>query len=270
MEWNSLSLYDIKSNNNTYWTLEHTFSSDLLAGLLAAGCLYISYIEEDNQSKQDLRFKIHSPEKSGIKLLSDFDNSYISYKSYDEYNTADIYPIQGKYGIWIVSPTDLDDLRYDFVTFTNPQDFMRGFISMSNAFQVDFTEYILGPLYDFDGLEYDIDGYTNYTEEYNEEYQPDYNNEFSQNNYIQQTDNYNYDDNYDEYDDYDNGDYDDDDDGIYIINTSTNKIDTTKSLNNTNNSSSNINKSTKSANKKNKKNKKSKKNKKDNKKDNKR
>ncbi|CAH6420269.1 Hypothetical protein HVR_LOCUS1148 [uncultured virus] len=174
MEWNSLSLFNTdpfakRIRNPLYWTLKYPFSDDLLAGLLAAGCLYISYVEKENN---DYDFRVGGARnyQLAIKELSHFDREYVPYQSVRQDEVEDVYPDMGKYGIWIISQADHN--RWDFITFTNVVDFMRGFISMSIGFRVDFRNYILGPPYNSDGTEYDVEGYNippYFTEEEDEE-----------------------------------------------------------------------------------------------------
>lgn len=62
-------------------------------------------------------------------------------------------------GIWIFNTEEDDESYWNFIQTNNMPEFMQGFITMCNAFQVDFRNYILSPPFDSNDIEYDLVGY---------------------------------------------------------------------------------------------------------------
>ena len=128
------------------------FSDDTIAGLIIAGLMLIQEIQDENAiglyfllSQNNLIFEIKDP--------IDFESDLIQEYAQEKDTIIFIYPNK-KYGIWIARYGDSD--YYDLVTFNNANEFMQGFITMCNYFQVDFRKYILGPPFDSKGIEYNI------------------------------------------------------------------------------------------------------------------
>lgn len=164
MVWTSLALFDEKRSINNkhpdqfYWRMEGEFTDSLMMGLLVAGTLFLR-----DEYERDFVFILSDDEKqfsTSIRDLEDLDEinlNPIDQEYISEEDLQDIYPTTKPYGIWVDRYGNIG--RYDFITFTRADEFMQGFISMCIAFQVDFRNYILGPPFDENGIEYNVVGY---------------------------------------------------------------------------------------------------------------
>lgn len=177
MSWTSIRLVEkIRKNEKFYWEMTGLDSKSLVIGLLSAATTFLRDVH-DKDFVLVLRKK--SGESFDVRDLDDLDEineNPLEHEFSTEEQIENIYPTTTNYGIWI----DRYGRRknFDFVGFNQADKFMQGFISMCNAFKVDFRHYILGPPFDRDGLEYNVVGYdiepyfpSNYEEGEGEEYE---------------------------------------------------------------------------------------------------
>lgn len=160
MNWNDLHLYrrnifearggEIETEYDDIWTLQINFDRDVLAGMLAIGCELINII---NDTEEDTYLFELSNRYDTIEVtsLSDLDNNYVGI--IDTRKTDDIYPPDGLFGLWI---RNYEQGSLNFYVFEHPAEFMQGLISIANAFQVDFHDYIQGLPFDSERTEYNI------------------------------------------------------------------------------------------------------------------
>lgn len=137
-------------NQELTWEIKGPLSKDLVAGLLVAMTILFSVLDEDYN--KTLERPVVVINKTRIDLY-DTPSIYELLKEYiidtrekDEIITKpDIFSRvnKGYFGWWIFSTKFSNINRYKLYTFRN-SDFVRGFISMCKAFNVEFRNYILG------------------------------------------------------------------------------------------------------------------------------
>jgi hypothetical protein len=121
------------------WTLSppELLSSDLVAGLLAP----LDRVAFESDNYNTIVVRVDEEEMDNDRgPFADAIPHYYAPVSYTKERIPDIFE---DYFCWWGQSLDTDEIL-DLYTFRTP-DFIRGFISMCNACQVDFREYVLGP-----------------------------------------------------------------------------------------------------------------------------
>lgn len=174
MEWNRFYMKN-SNNDKIYWIIRGPLRTALIAGLMTAAHMLISEYEEKLNEKEPYDFVVSEDQFNNPRTLYSLED--LGYKSNLPVGETDEMknelPDKGEMGIWIYSNyNDRDKKDYwKFVQVDNMSLFMQGFISMCNAFQVDFRDYIWDLPIDSNGVQYDIPTYR--IKEYLEEPKPD-------------------------------------------------------------------------------------------------
>lgn len=168
--YDSLRFYR-HEDDKTFWTMNGPLSGDLLAGIITGLKIVLDVVPENTD---DCRIQI---DRVGKILTYNWTNIYPDFFiALNEYRTlakiknpfiGKYFPDPEHYG-WFMknkpnANPDYEDIEYDLYEFETPE-FIQGFISMCNAGQVDFRDYVYGTpfIYDFDAREYikyAIEGY---------------------------------------------------------------------------------------------------------------
>lgn len=127
----------------TEWRLNGPLSADLVAGLVLG--LHVGLIEVINRPGIN-RLEIFSPPRERITIdptvVDDLDivlNRYLI--AYEKILNNDHWIGPNWYGIWFNDVIHTNN--YHLFTFQTPE-FIQGFISACNAFNIDFRTYIAG------------------------------------------------------------------------------------------------------------------------------
>jgi hypothetical protein len=159
--WNNLYLLN-SQDYSIVWTMKGPFSSDLMAGLISAGVMLLSEYEGFNQTDSGYIFGgSYGNNLNDIIDLYDITSigpDYLYYSDIYENETNEL-PSPGKIGLWIFNKDSTTGITWDLIEVSNIDEFMQGFITMSNAFGVDFRDFILRPPIDSNGIEYDSPTY---------------------------------------------------------------------------------------------------------------
>lgn len=139
------------------WKMKGPFNPDVMAGMIIAGHMLLSVLNTNQYS-----FAVTNQDVDDILEVNSIETigpNYVLQIAILEENTYHM-PGAGMYGIWVFnSEDDEGNLYWDLVEVQNMDEFMQGFITMCNAFKVDFREYILSLPFDSDGIEYDLPEY---------------------------------------------------------------------------------------------------------------
>lgn len=149
-----------------YWSIEE-LSGDLVAGLLVGINLLIDDIipnGEDTLRENIIRIDYgnsvigHNLHEKGIEnILRNYIAENVQYNEIVN-KTVDL-PITNDFLWWLPNLVDNTFILYKFQT----PEFIQGFISTCNGFNVDFRDYILGPPFKVNDqgqeIYYDIQGY---------------------------------------------------------------------------------------------------------------
>src|SRR3989304_2198694 len=138
--YDSLTFVNAQKRDEPLWTLQGPLSGELIAGIIIG--MYILYARlPDFYSVIILRGNI----SIYFQLIGIVDINQLMYYFHQsdltetEFLTNNIVLRPGKYGLWII-----DEHFFGLHSFSTPE-FIQGFISICNASQVDFRDYIAGP-----------------------------------------------------------------------------------------------------------------------------
>jgi hypothetical protein len=164
MSYKSVSLLDTQNNFKVIWTASGPLSSETIIGLLVG----LKAMINKNYSRLSPVLEIvHSVGKIfTIDIIADHIpilNNYIEYNAIPYNYLTEYYAPPGYYGWWIKNPSDN---LYNLYKFQS-NDFIQGFISAFNIFNIEFRDYIAGPPFhteiSSDGIKtnifYNIEGY---------------------------------------------------------------------------------------------------------------
>lgn len=163
-----------EQGNNPLWTIQGPLSGDLVAGLLVA----LNVVMDDLNENFDVKYGSSRAEIIGERgrftltiYMTDIGPFLIALQDYKilidrEKDVREIMAEgsrqpRGNYAWWVTDV--LAGIGFELFTFSSA-DFVQGFISMMNAFNVDFRDYTLGPpfKYEDDTREptyYSVEGY---------------------------------------------------------------------------------------------------------------
>lgn len=174
MSYRSISLFDTGAPSSV-WELPGPISRDTAAGFLVGLLCMIS------KSKETLALKMvdFSGKTSFLRLNVDnrgdtkdrlalLINKYLEHRSVPYHELKSYYCRDGHYGWWIKDPVNSNPSQptYNLYCFKT-NDFVEGFISAFDMFDVEFRDYIAGPPFrtevGFNGVKkntfYIIEGY---------------------------------------------------------------------------------------------------------------
>lgn len=163
--YDSLLFSYSKDPDHPLWTLNGPFSGDLIAGLVVGMSTIINNIIVNYEREVNYIINIvNRKELISIDAQSalQFEHVLHEYIAYNDIFNDQLIEYQhnvdlGYYGWWI-----RDYLEYSLYQFQTV-DFIQGFISICNAFEVDFRDYIAGPPFQSDNkgnnIPYNIIGY---------------------------------------------------------------------------------------------------------------
>lgn len=165
-KWNALSLLDV--NEEVLWTLEGSFSEETMMGFLLSGLALIEEERKTINEQGETRGFIENAfvitkQKTGEEILIEEENDF---EPLDKFGfvidpkhiyLGDLDAGMIRLFVWVSSPAGRKFYRK--VDLVNMNLFLQGFITMCNAFQVDFRDYILHFPIDSDGTEYDLPEY---------------------------------------------------------------------------------------------------------------
>jgi len=138
-------------NKDQLWSLM-TDDIELIVGMLAASQGILAEVHYDLSSKPNLpqvRYNLDTnADVSSYRLVHQADEDEVFKQSENRLK-------EKEYGIWVKSS---GAYTYDLYAFKT-NSFFQGFISLCNAFQVDFRNYIFGLPFDGKGNQYALDGY---------------------------------------------------------------------------------------------------------------
>jgi len=143
-------------DESVVWTIYGTLTSATIVGLLAAGQMLVRYMNIPYSFGVSRRTPTTLNEP--IYPLGEISPTFlIEAEVMTEY--TDISPEPGRLGVWIYSYNAYGDTFWDLIETNQMDEFFQGFISMANAFQVDFRDYLLGLPVDSEDNEYDLPQY---------------------------------------------------------------------------------------------------------------
>jgi len=156
--WNTFSLV---SGTSIIWTINGALTSECVSGLVVAGEMLLNVLNDEVYSFQATNntavelFNRSYPEDNFVSK----DNIYgIGIPS--DMITDDLYkvfPPAGMMGVIVYQYEDENGVEYwDLIKVKHLDQFMQGFISMCNAFEVDFKEYLAESPFDSNGTIYDL------------------------------------------------------------------------------------------------------------------
>jgi hypothetical protein len=190
-------IYNLPGADEPQWLINGPLSGDLVCGLLMGlqlMCLVIILIKMGNDRRYyNIDEFEHIPDIGyfvNIESINKFDHKndisiesrgnniqeyylavkdYFQYTAYDPDMIAEIMrnfyyqPLDTENYYWWISNTINDVNSYNLVSFKT-NEFVQGFISMCNGFNVDFREYVLGYPFKFSNdkqgpIFYGIEGY---------------------------------------------------------------------------------------------------------------
>lgn len=135
-----------RESDTPLWILEFD-DIELLAGMLAAGMGIIDDVNNEDDIKKN--------------FYIDSDTDVSSFQVVDNIIEDEIRPntqgrlLDGQYGIWLKGNKRFYYSLYAFET----NSFFQGIVSICNAFQVDFRNYIYGFPFDKHGNQYALNDY---------------------------------------------------------------------------------------------------------------
>jgi len=172
-------------NNVSIWDMKRTFTGDRLAGTLAGLTsimfkninqltgmdtgVHVDYMLKDHLLKLGVKIylEISTGNKISINIRYDdtsyrvaMSNYYVDSVKYDDIIRKNyiVYPHNDEFGWWIDNGNNESYALYSFKSY----DFVLGFIDICNSYNVDFRDYILGPIFkreDGKDVIYNIPGY---------------------------------------------------------------------------------------------------------------
>lgn len=129
--------------DEVHWIMKGNLSGNLVAGLVVAIRTIYSRIHDH------LHYSIQIRSIDNIIQIGDDDFEYYMAINYYlsrtinniyDFHTATAYPLQRGIYYW---PIFNKEQSYDLFCF-QPHEFIQGFISICHAFQVNFTDYVIG------------------------------------------------------------------------------------------------------------------------------
>jgi hypothetical protein len=149
--------YDHNKQYYSLWTIPGPLSRDLVAGLVAGLRLMLDDIQRKIDRKGNYIVSLTIMGRTGrehwtFNVMNGYESVMELYfphaKGYHSKEMITLVqnhrfgpnPHNEWFGWWIRAP---NDLRYALYSFPTP-DFIQGFISMCNAFGVDFRDYVYG------------------------------------------------------------------------------------------------------------------------------
>jgi len=154
--WYNLSLVDV-FNDRPLWTLNGIFSEDTMTGLIAGALIWLA------QRGDAHTYKLRTQDYGGITYeIREFDDfyslAYLLILPESQLRKYPGLPPKGLIEIWVrISKTNED--IYMLIYSDHPKEFFQGFISMANAFQIDFRDYLFRLPVDSEDNEYDLPEY---------------------------------------------------------------------------------------------------------------
>lgn len=165
-KWNALSLLDV--NEEILWTLEGSFSEETMMGFLLAGLVLIEEERKTVNEQGETRGFIENAfvitkQRTEEEILIEEPNDFEPLNKFRfVINPKHIYIGDldaGMIRLLVLAGSHVGRKIYRKVDLVNIDLFLQGFITMCNAFQVDFRDYILHFPIDSDGTEYDLPEY---------------------------------------------------------------------------------------------------------------
>jgi hypothetical protein len=135
------------------WTLNTTLTGTFVAGLIISMFLILHDMSKNNFKIRDLTIEINGNQKieinrGSIKIMENLLSKFIGQYQILPQNINTINPGTGLYGWWIKY---FDPNIYYLFEFSDPDEFIGGFITGFDAFEIDFRNYIAGPPFIIDG-----------------------------------------------------------------------------------------------------------------------
>lgn len=160
VKWNSLSLLDRSDGFRVLWNMKGEFEQEVMMGLVLA--CYILIMDYNNALEEPERLSIvvgsdEIEDEFELDDISDFP-SFADISILRRNVIVNIRPSDTNLLLW-VDYLGYPDHDYVMVELKRMDLFLQGFISMCNAFRVDFRDYIFQPPIDTNGVSYDIPAY---------------------------------------------------------------------------------------------------------------
>ena len=140
---------------NSTFNLRGRFSGDQIAGMYFAtraiinSIIYNEEYDYDNmciQCKSGRYTRQICTKDDGDDVMTDFLRYYIYDEVEDIYNNIEIP--ENKFALWMQNPVSY---MYELIIFNGPE-FIQGFKTICDAFQVDYQNYILSDMFKYDDL----------------------------------------------------------------------------------------------------------------------
>lgn len=135
-----------KGFDTPLWILDLN-NTELLAGMLAAGIGILDDLNNEDNNTQ-IFYLDSDADVSSFRLISDIFEEDVRPNTLNKL-------IDGQYGIWLKGSKPYHYNLYAFKT----NNFFQGIVSICNAFQVDFRNYIYGFPFDKYGNQYSLSDY---------------------------------------------------------------------------------------------------------------
>lgn len=173
VQWHRIALIDRTEDDRVLWSLTENFTEETMLGMVVAGHILLNEYRVIHDELRRYAFIVSSHELGDrfiidpidFPILNDFeikatDDAYGSPR--ERYMRLWVwYTRESEYDVYGEGETEEQDywLEVDLLSITLMELFLQGFISMCNAFQVDFRDYILGLPIDSNDEKYDLPSY---------------------------------------------------------------------------------------------------------------